>query len=52
MSFALTQKGATQICAGTGGQKDFVEFKRKIQDPDMKMHCYALNPGKQCEKCL
>lgn len=46
VSFVLTQKGCTQMYLGTGRQEDFVEFKRKIQDPGMKMHCCALHPGK------
>ena len=50
--FALPQKGPTQMCVGTGKQKDFVEFKTKIQDPDMKMYCCALPPGKQRETFL
>jgi len=37
---------------GTGKQQDFMEFKTKIADSDMKAYRYALPPGKQSEKCF
>lgn len=50
--FALLQKVPTWMCAGTEKQKDFVEFKTKLQDPDVETYRYALPPGKQSEKCF